>query len=108
VSKPSQKYTKGMGRLNFEKCFVVTPGDFKPTLSEWKKMPKRNFQSPRTIYLGVPISTKVEPNWDWRRVLSKMKIVTNKIKRCGGNLTSRIALINTYLIPISGYLVCRI
>ena len=55
-----QKYEKATGALlNYSKCFVLTTQMYKPS-GPWSAMPKTNFRSDETTYLGVRISCKME------------------------------------------------
>ena len=48
-----QKYEKATGALlNYSKCFVLTTQMYKPS-GPWSVVPKTNFRSDETMYLGV-------------------------------------------------------
>ena len=67
-----QKYEKAIGALlNYSKCFVLTTQMYKPS-GPWSIMPKTNFRSGETTYLGVRISCKMESKKDWLKVCEKM------------------------------------
>ena len=67
-------------------------------------MPKTNFRSDKTTYLGVQISHKMESRKDWFKVCEKMQRVSKAIKNQGGPFAVRVRMTNTYLIPCMGYL----
>ena len=65
-------------------------------------MPKTNFRSDETMYLGVQISYKMESKKDWLKVCEKMRGVSKAIKNQGRPFAVRVRMINTYLIPCMG------
>ena len=72
LAKTFQEYEEATGvKLNFEKCFVLSTQAFEPK-GPWADMPKKNFQSECTVYLGVPISKKIELKREWNPILQKM------------------------------------
>ena len=99
-----QKYEKATSALlNYSKCFVLTTQIYKPS-GPWSAMPKTNFRSDETTYLGVRISCKMEPKKDRLKVCKKMQRVSKAIKNQGRPFVVKVRMINTYLIPCMGYL----
>ena len=104
LAKTFQEYEEATGaKLNFEKCFVLSTQAFEPE-GPWADMPKKNFQSECTVYLGVPISKKIELKREWNPILQKMRRVANLIKEVKKGFEVQVRLVNTYLISLMGYL----
>ncbi len=99
-----EKYEKATGaQLNYDKCFVLSTKKYTPE-GPWATMAKRNYQSNETTYLGVIISTRMNPTSDWFKTLNKMKAAGRVIKNTGGSYQLRVSRINIFMISCTGYL----
>jgi ribonuclease HI len=105
VSVVFEEYGRATGaELNYKKCFFLTSNrKFEPP-GAWAEMEEDNYRGWETTYLGVPLSMKIDPMKDWSKVLSKMSAAAARIKALGLKGAMKIRAINTYVIPIMGYL----
>jgi ribonuclease HI len=105
VSEVFEEYGRATGaKLNYKKCFFLTSNrEFEPPTA-WAEMEEENYRGWETTYLGVPLSMKIDPMKDWSKVLSKMSAAAARIKSLSLKGAAKIRAINTYVIPIMGYL----
>ena len=97
-------YQKAVGaEMNFEKCCILSFPKEEPISAlppPWNKMKP----SSSAIYLGVNISTKGKLEDIWAAPMAKARKVARNISGHDFPLTSRIYLINTFLISLFQYL----
>ena len=89
--------------MNFEKCCILSFPKEEPISAlppPWNKMKP----SSSAIYLGVNISTKGKLEDIWAAPMAKARKVARNISGHDFPLTSRIYLINTFLISLFQYL----
>jgi Reverse transcriptase (RNA-dependent DNA polymerase) len=90
-------------QLNYDKCYVLVTEEFRLE-EEFKEMPEANYAGHRVMYLGVPVSLKVKPSEDWKKIVGKMEKVAMRIKRSGAGHEIRIRMINTSMVSLMGHL----
>jgi hypothetical protein len=105
VSEVFEEYSRATGaKLNYKKCFFLTPNQKFVPLGAWAEMEEDNYKGGKTTYLGVPLLMKIDPMKDWSKVLARMSTVAARIKSLGLKGATKIRAINMYVIPIMWHL----
>jgi hypothetical protein len=105
VGEMFEQFGKATGALlNYKKCFVLSPNRTFIPEGRWNEMKEGNYRGWETTYLGVPISLRIDPESDWKKVIARMTEVAARIWKLKLWGATKIRAVNTFVLPIMTFM----